>query len=115
MSILSSLHPGVKLCLQESDQMPAPLQLVTAHPGTLGAVPHFLPMARSPSSALRVPKLDYRCREKRLSGKMSNVPASSLNQTQPETSFSQGILMLQVLVPTGIKVVKQLPSKLSEC
>lgn len=47
--------------------------------------------------------LGYKCHENRLSGEISNVTASRLNQIEQETSFSQGILMLQVLVPTGIK------------
>lgn len=48
-------------------------------------------------------KLGYKCHENRLSGKISNVMASSFNQIEQETNFSQGILMLQVLVLTGIK------------
>lgn len=64
---------------------------------------------------LGITKLGYKCHEKRLSGKMSMLLLPSLNQTQQETSAPQGHFnAFRFPVPTGIKVVKQLPSKLSK-
>lgn len=81
VSILSSLQLCAKLGTQEGDHMPMQLILVIIHSWDNQGVSRSLYVTGSRTLLdFGITKLGYKCHENRLSGKISNITASSLNQ-----------------------------------